>query len=517
MAKNILEYLERTARRFPDKTAFSDEFTKVTYRELTDKAKCIGSALLKTKSQNSPWIVYINKCPSCIEAMLGVAYSGNFYTVIDIHTPDDRLQNILSVLNPVGVVTNRSQELPDALIKLQNIFYIENCTETDSLKLAEIREKTIDTDPLYVLFTSGSTGVPKGTVVTHRNVITYTNWVCNTFDITEKTVFGSQAPFYFSMSVTDVFSTIKSGAELVIIPSQYFAFPIKTLEFMAEHNVNTIYWVPSALRMVSAFKALELCKVQSLEKIMFAGETMPVSLLNLWRKNYPDAMFANLFGPTETTDICSYYIVDRELNDDESLPIGKNCNNCDIIVLNSDNKEAEAGEEGELCVRGSFVVPGYYNNREKTSAVFVQNPLNPYYPETVYRTGDIVKFNDKNELIYIGRKDFQIKHMGYRIELGEIEAAADSYENIGTVCCVYDSEKDKIILIYANRDISAADLMVHLEKKIPDYMMPEVIFAASEIPYTANGKIDRKFIAANYKEMKKQSRKEKQKNERHNY
>lgn len=509
MQKNILEFLEHSANKYPNKVAFKDENSSAIYSDLLNKSKSIGSEIAKSGKRNSPYLVFIDKSVECIEAMLGIVYSGNFYVVIDVHMPEDRLKNICETLSPIGAVTVKSQELPSTVTNLSELYFCDNEYETDDKALSAIREKMIDTDPLYALFTSGSTGVPKGAIVTHRNVITYTDWVCNTFDITEKTVYGSQAPFYFSMSVTDVFSTLKSGGTLVIIPKSLFIFPVKLLEYMAENSVNTIYWVPSALSIVANWKALDFADVPTLRKIMFAGESMPIKQLNIWRKHFPNAMFANLFGPTETTDICTYYVVDREFSDDESLPIGKHCNNCDVFVVSDDGKEADFGEEGELYVRGSFVIPGYYNNPEKTASVFIQNPLNALYPEIVYRTGDIVKYNEYGELLYIGRKDFQIKHMGYRIELGEIETAAGGIDGVRAVCCVYDSTKSKIILCYEGDSITTEQVTDKVQSKVPEYMIPEVVFRIAAMPHNANGKIDRKYILSNYKQLKKEAKEKK--------
>lgn len=499
--KNILEFLENSAEKYPAKTAFSEENFSVTYSELLQKSKAVGTAVAEKNYSGKPVLIYIDKSVACIEAMLGAVYSGNFYSVIDVHMPGDRLASIVSTLEPVAVVTTKDTELSDALNGLET-FFVEDCGTVNETVLDGIRGLMTDSDPLYVLFTSGSTGVPKGAVVTHRNVIAYTEWVCGTFGITDETVFGSQAPFYFSMSVTDVFSSLASGSSFVILPKYLFMFPVKLLQFMDERKVNTIYWVPSALSIVANVKALDVASVPSLKKIMFAGESMPVKQLNIWRSHFPDAMFANLFGPTETTDICAYYVVDREFQNDESLPIGKHCDNCGLLVLNDDGAETPYGEEGELCVRGPFVIPGYYNNPEKTNAVFVQNPINKAYPEIIYRTGDKVKFNDKGELLYLGRRDFQIKHMGYRIELGEIETAAGSADGIREVCCVYDSEKSKIVLVY-DGEAAAETVETAVKSKVPEYMIPDILFSIDRMPHNANGKIDRNSIRQNYRQMRK--------------
>ncbi|MGN1458240.1 MAG: amino acid adenylation domain-containing protein [Acutalibacteraceae bacterium] len=501
--KSITEFLEQTAERYPDKPAFTDEKTSADYKTFTQKAQQIGTALTSLNKRNAPVAIYMNKSVACAESMFGVAYSGNFYIVVDSKMPLERIKSTFGVVNPVAVITEK--ELADNINKTGfegSVFICDEIAETpvDKEKLKAVRDKMIDTDPLYCLFTSGSTGVPKGTVISHKNVIAYSEWVVETFDINSETVFGSQTPFYFSMSVTDVFSTIRTGAELVIIPKQYFSFPVKLIEFMNNHKVNTVYWVPSALCIVANLNLFKYTKPEYLKKVLFAGEVMPTKQLNYWISYFPDIFYANLFGPTETTDICTYYVVNRKFEDGESLPIGNACNNCDVMVVNDEGKECKPDEEGELYVRGSFLAAGYYNNPEKTNAVFVQNPLNSAYPETVYKTGDIVKYNEYGELIYCGRKDFQIKHMGYRIELGEIEAAAGVTDGVQVNACLYDVNSDKIILIYQGTT-DKDTVLESLKKRVPEYMMPSEIIKIPSMPYNSNGKIDRVWLKNNYKTL----------------
>ena len=501
--KNITECLEQTVKCFPDKTAFRDDVSELTYFQLMSKAKSIGTALAGLDKRNSPVAVYMNKTPMCAAAMLGTAYSGNFYIVVDSKMPVERIKNTFGVVHPVAVITETG--LADGIREIADgaeIFICDDISETpaDENKLLDIRAKMIDTDPLYCLFTSGSTGVPKGTVISHRNVISYTDWVIETFDIDEKTVFGSQTPFYFSMSVTDFFSTVRTGAELVIIPKKFFSFPINLIKYINQYKVNTIYWVPSALSIVANIGLFKYAKPEYLKKVLFAGEVMPTKQLNYWMDNLPDLLYANLFGPTETTDICTYYVVNRRFADGSSLPIGNACNNCDVMVVNDEGKECAAGEEGELYVRGSFLAFGYFNNPEKTSSVFVQNPLNSAYPEVVYKTGDIVKYNEYGELIYCGRKDFQIKHMGYRIELGEIENGAAAADGVSVNACIYDSAEDSLILIYEGK-AKKDELLDELKKRVPEYMVPNRIIKIPSMPYNSNGKIDRVWLKNNFKNI----------------
>lgn len=498
--KNILEYLELSSQNYYTKVAFSDENHEMTYGECVERSKKVGTQLLELNTKRQPIAVLMDKNIESLTSFFGVVYSGNFYVVIDSFMPRDRIEKIFETLQPVALLSDYAhQELAQELH--HQVYYYEDLmnSEIDEEGLQVVRKHMIDTDPLYALFTSGSTGVPKGAVVSHRNVINYANWYKETFDINSETQFGSQTPFYFSMSVSDVYSTIIAGATLHIIPKKFFSFPIQLINYMNEKKVNTIYWVPSALCIIANLKVLDYADLKYVNKVLFAGEVMPTKQLNYWIEKLPNAMYANLFGPTETTDICTYYIVDRKFEDDEILPIGKACNNCDVFLLDSNNQEVLDDREGELCVRGSFLALGYYNNEEKTKEAFVQNPLNKAYPELIYKTGDLVKYNENGELIYITRKDFQIKHMGYRIELGEIEAAVNSLDKIQACAVIFDVESDKIVLIYTGK-IDDKEIMDGISHKIPHYMHPNVIVKLKVMPYNQNGKIDRQWLKSHYKE-----------------
>ncbi|MBR3738445.1 MAG: amino acid adenylation domain-containing protein [Eubacterium sp.] len=492
--KNILELLEKSAARFPDKIAFADEKGAETYSELESNAKSIGTALALLNLKSKPIAIIISKSVDVINAMMGIVYSGNIYTVIDSEMPKERVEKIFATLDPAAIVADRDN-FDSAQQYGIEVFLIDNLkqTEINSEVLNSIRSYQTENDPLYILYTSGSTGMPKGTVINHKNVLTYSKWAVDEFSIDEKTVFGNQTPFYFSMSVTDIYSTLRSAATLIIIPKIFFSFPIMLTEFLNKNKINTIYWVPSAFGIAANFKLFDTQIPQYLKTVLFAGEVMPVKFLNYWKKYLPkETVFANLFGPTETTDICTFFVADRDFDDDESLPIGKHCENCNVFILREDGKEADINEEGELYVRGPFVAAGYYNNPEKTAEMFVQNPLNNAYPETCYKTGDLVKMNEKGEIIYIGRKDFQIKRMGYRIELGEIEAAATAIDGVKECACVFDKANEKIILFYSASKVKEEEVLAVLKSRLNAYFIPDEIIKTASLPRNANGKTDRK-------------------------
>ena len=493
MIANITDWLDEIAEKYPDKIAFSDENSSATFSQVRRQAISIAAAISNVGLNKKPIVIFMEKSVDMIISFLAVAYSGNFYTPIDITMPNSRIYKITEVLNPALIVTKNN--LKDKIISwgenIPKIIY-ENVQPCESeKKIIEQKHFGCDSDLLYVLFTSGSTGIPKGVAISHQSVIDYIEQIERIFKFDETIVLGNQAPFYFDNSILDIYVTVKSGATMHIIPEKLFAWPIKLLQFVDEKNINTIFWVPSMLVLVSKLRALQKVKLNGkLRNILFCGEVMPVKHLNEWIKYIPDAVYANLYGPTEIADACTYYIVDRKFNDEETLPIGRSFPNTEIIVLNDKNELVKEDEIGELCVRGTSLSKGYYNNLEKTKEVFVQNPLNENYQETIYRSGDLVKYNEKKELLYIGRKDFQIKHMGHRIELGEIESAVYSMSEISLNCCLYDEKEQKIVL-FLEQQISLEHVRAYLKTQIPEYMLPGKVISVNKIPLNSNGKIDR--------------------------
>lgn len=489
----VTDYLENTAKQFPDKVAFADEKDSLTFSELRDLARHIAMGLVKRNLFKKPVVVYLEKSPACIASFLGAAYSGNFYTPLDTEMPKTRIEKIISTLDPAIIITDEAHL--DAArefageVEIVTIEMLQQLCVDDEM-LDAVTGRIVDTDVLYVLFTSGSTGTPKGVIIPHKGVVDYTEWVTRTFDIDETHIFGNQAPFYFDNSVLDIYQTLKTGATMYIIPMQLFSFPVRLLEYMNEKGINIIFWVPSALCLVVDLKALGKYDVPSLKKILFAGEVMPAKHLRKWQMTFPKAMFVNLYGPTEITVDCTYHIFDSVVAEDALVPIGKPCKNTSVLVLNERDNLVQQGELGELCVRGTSLALGYYNNPIKTAEAFVQNPLNTSYPEIVYRTGDLVRYNNLGELVYVGRKDFQIKHMGHRIELGEIEAAVSALEGIERCCCLYDTKRSKIVLFYTG-DADSHWIVEQLRALVPEYMIPNRKIHLEDMPMNLNGKIDR--------------------------
>ena len=500
MQRNVMEYLEEIVDKVPEKTAYANEEMGYTFQEVYDYSRSIGTCLSKKGYHKEPIVVFMGKHPREIVAFYGVIYSGNYYVPIDEEMPRHRIELIFENLKPRAVVCdNETCKLLDNLpFQGEVLLFDELILQTaDNELLSKLRDGQLDTDPIYIVFTSGSTGVPKGVVACHRSVIDYVDTLSDILKVNQDTVYGIQVPLYVDACLKELYPTLKYGATAYLIPKNLFLFPLQLVEFLNEHKINTVCWVVSALTMISAFGALEKETPKYFHTIAFGSEVFPIKQFNLWRKHLPNARFINLYGPTEATGMSCYYEVDREFALDEMIPIGKSFRNKEIILLDENNRVPESGAEGEICIRGTGLTLGYYNNFDKTNEVFVQNPLNTAYPELIYRTGDIGKYNERGELMFVSRKDNQIKHMGHRIELGEIESAANQMDGITSACAIFDQIKKKIILYYVG-EVTNAQVALYLKEKLPRYMIPNIMEGLKEMPLTSNGKINRVLLKERY-------------------
>jgi D-alanine--poly(phosphoribitol) ligase subunit 1 len=493
MQKNVLEYLENIVNIVPGKAAYADDTTQITFEEVFTRSRSIGTYLYNQGHTNEPIVVFMGRHPRTIVAYYGVVYSGSYYVPIDEEMPRHRIELIFQSLNPTAVVCDQETRGSLESYGYEGKAYLYEdmiLAEADEEVINSIRERQLDIDPLYIVYTSGSTGVPKGVAACHRSVIDYIEGLSSILQIDENTVFGNQTPLYVDACLKELYPTLKFGATAYIIPKSLFLFPLKLTAFLNEYKINTICWVVSALTMISAFGVLEKDPPRYLHTIAFGSEVFPIKQFNLWRKHLPHARFINLYGPTEATGMSCYYEADREFLADEVIPIGKPFPNTQIILLNEDNQVPKQGETGEICIRGTRLTLGYYNSFDKTNEVFVQNPLNKAYPDLIYRTGDLGRYNGRGELLFVSRKDNQIKHMGHRIELGEIESAANLHPDVQAACCIYDDRRSKIVLFYTG-SVTTSEMAQFLKGKLPRYMVPNRLKALERMPLTTNGKIDR--------------------------
>ncbi len=505
MQKNILEYLEDTAARYPDKTAFANENMGMSFSQVYEDARKIGTGLAERNLYHEPVIIFMKKHPHMVTAFWGVVYSGCFYVPIDEEMPQFRISLIFQNLNPRAVICDEDtaplvDEIPDFTGEVLSYDQL-TAGQADDIRLELIRAQAIDTDPIYIVFTSGSTGVPKGVAACHRSVIDYVEHLTEVLQITDESVLANQTPLYFDACLKELFSSLKCGATTYLVPKELFMFPVKLVEFLNEHKINTVCWVVSALTMISSMNTFDTVVPEYLHTIAFGSEVFPPKQFRIWRETLPSARFINLYGPTECTGMSCYYEVDRDFEEGEPIPVGRPFDNTDVFLLDEQNHIPAQGETGEICIRGTSLTLGYFNDPERTDEVFVQNPLNPWYRELIYRTGDIGYYNERGELVFTSRKDYQIKHMGHRIELGEIEAHVNMVDGVRSACCVYDQGKGKIVLFYVG-DLQAGDLVKELRQTLPRYMVPNVVRILEQMPLTANGKLDRAGLKKRYEEEK---------------
>lgn len=500
MLFNLLQYFENTVALNPDKIAVKEGVNSIDFKSLQFRSKTIAS-IIKDNTHgklNSPVAVFLPKTIECVVADIACTYSGNAYMNLDIKAPTARISNIINLVEPVAIITT-TKFLP-LLPEITNNSSIINIDEinfsninNDYNLLDVLLDNIIDTDPYCIINTSGSTGTPKGVVLNHKSFIDFTEWAIEKFNFDENEIVGSLSPQVFDIYSFELCLLMSKSSTIILIPESLAAFPIKILEIIKIEKASFLFWVPTIMVNVANMNLLNEIKLPELKTIWFAGEVFPTKQFNYWNDRISHALFVNLYGPIEITLDCTYFIVDRDIPDDEPLPIGIPCRNTSVLILNERDEEVTNGEEGELCIRGTSLAMGYYNNPEKTKAAFVQNPLNKNYPEIIYRTGDIVCQNNRGEILFKGRKDTLIKHLGYRIELGEIEHVIVNVLQVVKNCCVvYNIEKKEITAIYeASEDIEDSYQRKRLLEHFPKYMVPSKFIRMNELPRNTNGKIDR--------------------------
>lgn len=539
--KNVLEFLEKSALSVPTAIACGDEKEELSYSALLLASKKLGAFLSQHTAPRRPVALYLEKSVPTLIGFFGIVYAGGFYSVLDPSQPMARTVKILETLEPSVVLTDyanreRAEEIiaelrgtanttiPVELYVLNDLPGIkdrgeaqaEGVTKEEETLLSDIRDQAMDVDPLYVNFTSGSTGVPKGVTVGHRSVISFISSFVEIFGIDKEDVLGNQAPFDFDVSVKDIYSALFAGCRLQLIPRSYFSNPMELMDYLSEKKITNLTWAVSALCFVSVMNGLEYKVPEKVKRVMFSGEVMPIKHLNHWKKYLPEAMYVNLYGPTEITCNCCYYILDREFQEGEKIPLGKTFPNEKVFLLGEDGKEilpgtiaaVEDGEhlkneespEGEILVSGAGLAIGYYKDTVKTEEAFTQNPLNKAYYERCYRTGDLARYNEKGELVYCSRKDFQIKRMGHRIELGEIESTAMKIEEVTRALALYEADEQKLWLFYTGK-ADRKEIAKTLRSLLPPFMIPNKTIQIEEMPLTKNGKIDRAALLARTKSL----------------
>lgn len=510
---NLGQFFSRIANLFPLAPAIkTTDNGCMSFHELDVMSNRIAH-FLQNKGINKNDVIAIlnNKSFTSYALMIACLKIGAIYTNIDPKSPDERFKRMLEVCEPKIIFhggNNVNNSLNDLLSTFLIIDYASTQFEIDISKqddkLPKSNINVTSANPAYIMFTSGSTGFPKGVLISHGSIINFINWSRKTYNISSEDVFTNLNPMHFDNSVFDFYASLFNGATLLPVTEELTINPRKLLDVLNVLKPTIWFSVPSLLVYVLNMRALKDNDLQSLRVVTFGGEGFPKNKLReLWDKWKSRITFINVYGPTEGTCICSSYRVsDSDLLNDELLPLGPIAPNFTAIVLDESNQLVTGSGIGELCIGGSNLALGYFNNPIKTSEVFVKNPCINTHAERIYRTGDLVSHDEKlNVFMFKGRIDNQIKRMGYRIELEEIENAFNALEYIEESAVVYvdnASYKAKIIACIKSKEQEETKIRQELSKYLPQYMMPDLIYFHKYLPKNANGKIDRLVLKANY-------------------
>ena len=500
MTENILNWLDATAEAFPEKTAFDDTENTLSFSALRHEARCVASGLLPYTRPRQIVAVLAGRSALTPALYLSAVYAGCCYAPLDPDSPADRLRTVLEKTCPTALLADQENwETAHALGYPGPILSAEALRQTaiEEARLAEIRDGSSADDPLYIIFTSGSSGIPKGVITSQQSLIHYIDAYSDVVGIDQNDILGCQSPLSYIAAIRDIYLPVKFGATTVIIPKKYFSMPKKLFALLNEKRVSAIGWSVSAYTIPVNLGVFKSMAPEYLRKLSFSGSVMPCSCLRVWQEALPNARFVHQYGPTEATASCSYYVVPGPVSDQDSLPIGKPYKNYRMFLLNEDNSATEPGKLGEICVGGPCVTLGYYRDPVRTAASFVQNPLNPDYRDIIYKTGDLGRVRDDGLFEFHGRKDRQIKHFGHRVELDELEECAKGIEGIHECAALYYAEKEQITLFYSG-DVSDKTIATYMRAKLPGFMVPRKFIHLDDLPHLSNGKTDMQTLIKTY-------------------
>jgi amino acid adenylation domain-containing protein len=522
----LQQLLTESAIRRPDGEAVRFQGESLSYAQVDKRTNQIARALWSAGVQRGDRVgIYLHKSPASVLSVFGILKAGGVYVPLDPNAPAARLAYITRNCDVRVVLTAGDMLEPlagfyDAGTPLETVVLTDSvATEAPLLPTGrlmtwdEVCEEddrplpptsTIETDLAYILYTSGSTGEPKGVMISHRTIFTFINWCAETFQMTAEDRVTSHAPLHFDLSTFDLYVTIQAGGTVVLVPEKLSIFPAQLAQLLQDEQITVTYMVPSILSLMVQYGKLDSKDLSCLRAVLFAGEVFPIKYLRRLVELVPQAGYYNLYGPTET-NVCTYYQIqphDVAPERTRPAPIGVACANMEVFAVNDEGQlVTRPGEEGELWARGSCVAQGYWGDPAKTARNFVRNTFQPHYDEVAYRTGDIVTLDEDGvNWLYIGRRDHMVKSRGYRIELGEIEAALYSHSGVkeAAVIAVPDDllgNRLHAFVVGNSEALTDKDILVHCGQLLPRYMMPERIEFRSELPKTSTGKIDRPLLA----------------------
>ena len=488
----ILERLKAAAAAYPDKVLYNDTSDTVTFLQADVLSDRIGSFILAKGVKNRPVVVMTGRNVLTPVCYLGVVKAACYYAPLDHTVPPVRISQVLSVIGADTMIADAdTAQLAAKLGFKGSVYMLEDMikAEPDPGLLEGAWEGLTEDHPLYVIFTSGSSGKPKGVMTSHRALDCYISAVNKVLRLEESDILGNQSPLDYIAAIRDIYLPLWSGCSTVILPKSSFAIPTELFKLLNTYGVTVLCWSVSGVELCAKLNAFASGKPQHLKTVIFSGSVINSRYLRAWQDALPEVRFINQYGPTETTASCTYYEVPAPVEADTVLPIGKPYENYKIYLIRDDGTEAPAGELGEICVGGPGLALCYYGAKELTDKSFVQNPLNSRFKEILYKTGDLGCIGADGLLYFHGRKDRQIKHMGHRIELDEIESAAKAVEGVDSAYAMYDVNKELLWLFYTG-SAATRDIVLYFRANMPAYMVPRRLVPLQSLPILPNGKTD---------------------------
>lgn len=532
MSYLLHQLLTRAAAALPDQVAVRDRHRSLTYRQLDAAANGVARALISGGVARGDRVgIFAAKSVGTVAVVYGILKAGAAYVPIDSKQPGMRAAAIASdcAISALAATSSGASALlglvagpaPGFVLVVDDgprplnlgCPSLSLAEATADSQAADPRVPVIDQDLAYVLYTSGSTGTPKGVMLTHRNALTFVEWCAATVGIGPDDRISNHAPLHFDLSVMDLYLSALGGATLVLVDEEESYFGSALARFLREERITVWYSVPSALMLITRLAGADADPFPDLRAVAFAGEVYPTRRLRELRAMLPRAALWNLYGPTET-NVCTYWRVDQVPEDDQAIPIGRACENYEVFALREDGSLACVGEDGELFVRGSGVMKGYWGRPDLTAEVLVPNPLPGRPPDLVYRTGDLARLRPDGCYDFLGRRDHQVKTRGYRVELGEVEARLNSHPGLQAAVAVAVPHQEwgtaivAVVVPASGYVLSALEVRRHVAELLPRYMVPARVEIVSALPRTSTGKVDRRRVIADVSSAEVAERKE---------
>jgi amino acid adenylation domain len=502
--------ISNSANQFPNREAFRFGAKSLTFNEINVKMNQLANLLHQIGIKKGDRIgIYLNRSLETAIAMYGIMQAGAIYVPLDPKVPVERTQFLINDCGIKILITNNAQRrniqnIVASKVTLEAIIGVKEAGEVPTFLWEKIAEQptaftpsfsVLEDDVAYIIYTSGSTGNPKGIMHTHASGLAYARLTADLYDFNEKDVFGNHAPIFFDISTLGYFTAPFVGGCTVIASDAHTIMPASLSQLIEKEKITVWYSVPLALIQMLQNGLLEEKNMNSLRWVLYAGEAFPPKYLRQLMELWDHATFSNIYGPTELNQ-CTYYNIPSPPIGEEGIPLGKVWSNTESIVLDENEEELTSGV-GELCVRSTTMMKGYWQKPERTEASFYRRKNSTNTDDIFYRTGDLVRLDENNVLHFLGRKDYQVKIRGHRVELGSIESKLISHEAVEEAVVLAIRKKEEnleleaVIILEPDKEVSEKTLILYLKNKLPLYAIPEKITFVKTFPRTSSGKVKR--------------------------